>query len=402
MANVYRADQWLRQPERYGVNMKRSTERILTTHTGSLPRPPDLLAMLEARADGLPYDEQAFGARVKGAVSEIVQQQVDAGVDIVSDGEQGKPSFATYVKDRLSGFDGQNPDARVFGDREEFPEWNAQTTPTRLMALVVRPTCTGPLGWQDKAAVETDVANFKTAVSSAKPVDAFMPAASLGIIAEIMHNEYYPSEQAYLYALADVMKEEYEAIANAGFVLQIDAPDAAMGRHAQFWNRPLADFREALAMRVEALNHALANIPEEQVRFHICWGNYEGPHSQDVPLADIVDLILKVNAGAYSVEASNPRHAHEWRVWQDVKLPDGKVLIPGVIDSTTNFVEHPEVVADRIMTYANVVGRENVIAGTDCGFGTSAGSSKVDAKVMWAKFKAMTEGAQLASERLWG
>ena len=380
--------------------MKRSTDRILTTHTGSLPRPPDLLAMIEAKDDGEPYDEAALAQRVRTAVAEVVRKQVDSGVDIVSDGEMGKPSFATYVKDRLSGFGGETPEPRVFADRAEFPAWAALAARSRL-AADTRPACDGPLAWKDKAAAESDISNMKAAVESENPVDAFVPSASLGIIAEIMVNEYYPSEETYLYALADVMKEEYQAITNAGLVLQIDAPDAAMGRHSQFWDRPLADFRSALALRIEALNHALAGIREEQVRFHICWGNYEGPHNHDVPLGDIVDLVLKVRAAAYSVEASNPRHAHEWQVWQDVKLPAGKVLIPGVVDSTTNFIEHPEVVAQRILQYAKIVGRGQVIAGMDCGFGTSAGAPRVDPEIMWAKFNAMAEGAEIATKQLW-
>jgi 5-methyltetrahydropteroyltriglutamate--homocysteine methyltransferase len=275
------------------------------------------------------------------------------------------------------------------------------TQPSPSYAATTRPFCAAPLGWKDRNAVDTDIANLKAAVAGLDIEDAFIPSASLGIIAEIMFNKYYDSEEEYLFALADAMHEEYKAITDAGFIVQIDAPDAAMGRHAQFWDKPLEDFRETLSMRVDALNHGLRGIPEEQIRYHICWGNYEGPHNHDVPLKDIVDLMLKVNAGAYSVEASNPRHAHEWQVWQDVKLPDDKILIPGVIDSTTNFIEHPEVVAGRIMQYANIVGRENVIAGTDCGFGTSAGIPRVHPTVMWAKFKTMAEGAELASKRLW-
>jgi 5-methyltetrahydropteroyltriglutamate--homocysteine methyltransferase len=381
--------------------MKRSTERILTTHTGSLPRPPELVSMIEAKEDGREYNQKDFDELVRSAVANIVQLQVEAGIDIISDGEQGKPSFATYVKDRLNGFDGVNPTARVFADRAAYPEWNATTIPSKLMT-VARPMCTGELTWKNRGAVKTDIENFRAALSANSSEDAFIPAASLGIIAEIIANEHYPSESAYLYALADAMKVEYEAIADAGFVLQIDAPDAAMGRHAQFWDKSLEEFRSALAMRIEAQNHALANIPEEQVRFHLCWDNYEGPHTSDVPLQDIVDLILQVNAGAYSVEASNPRHPHEWQVWKNVKLPDGKTLIPGVIESTTNFVEHPEVVAERITRYANLVGKENVIAGTDCGYGTSAGLAKVHPTVMWAKFRSQAEGARLTSERLWG
>ena len=378
--------------------MKRSTERILTTHTGSLPRPPDLLAMVTAHANGQWVDQAAFQARVKTAVGEIVQQQVAAGIDVVSDGEMGKPNFATYVNDRLAGLGGENPDPRPFADWSTYPEW-ASTLPPAIMK---RRYCQGPLAYRDTAALQTDLDNLTGAVAQAGATEAFMPSASLGIIADIMVNRHYPSEAAYLYALADAMKVEYQAIADAGLVVQIDAPDAAMGRHGQFRNDTLAEFKRATVQRVEALNHALDGIPEEQIRYHICWGNYEGPHSHDVPLADIVDLVLMVRAGAYSVEAANPRHAHEWQVWEEVKLPDGKVLIPGVIDSTTNFVEHPEVVAQRIEQFARIVGKENVIAGTDCGFGTSAGRSAVHPEIVWPKLAALAEGARLASRRLWG
>ena len=380
--------------------MKRSNQRILTTHTGSLPRPADLVEMIQARENGEISDDASFNLRVKAAVAETVSRQIEAGLDVVSDGEMGKPSFASYVKNRIAGFDGQNPEPRIFTDRAEFPEWNARSSPIST-ALSVRPMCTGPLSWTDKAAVQIDIDNFQSALEGADHEDAFIPSASLGIISEIMHNRYYPSEEAYLYALADVMKEEYQAIAQAGLVLQIDAPDAAMGRHSQFGFQTLSEFRSALAQRIKALNHALEGIPPEQIRFHLCWGNYEGPHHHDVPLRDIVDLVLRVNAEAYSVEAANPRHEHEWRVWEQVKLPDGKVLIPGVIDSTTHFVEHPELVAQRIVRLANLVGKENVIAGTDCGFSTSAGVPRVDQAVMWAKFRTLAEGAKLATWELW-
>ncbi len=328
--------------------MKASTDRILSTHTGSLPRPPDLLEMIRAREQGEhgePVDARAFATRVQSAVEEVVRKQVEAGIDVVSDGEMGKPSFATYVTHRLVGFGGENPEPRVFADRAAFPEWASEYPGSSMK----RQFCVEPL-----------------------------------------------------FALADVMKEEYRAIARAGLVLQIDAPDAAMGRHVEFRDSSLDDFRKAVALRVEALNHALDGIPQEQVRYHICWGNYEGPHTHDVPLKDIVDLVLRVRAGAYSVEASNPRHAHEWRIWEEVKLPPGKSLIPGVIDSTTNFVEHPEVVAQRIEQYARLVGRENIMAGTDCGFGTSAGRTRVHPQIVWAKLEALAEGARLASRRLWG
>jgi 5-methyltetrahydropteroyltriglutamate--homocysteine methyltransferase len=356
--------------------------------------------MIHARERGEPFDAQRFQDRLHTAVAEVVRQQIEAGLDIVSDGEFSKPSFATYVKNRLYGFTGQNPDRRIFADRAAFPEWHAQTPPPSY-TMTTRPFCTEPLGWKDQSAVDRDIANLKAALANTPAEEAFLPAASLGIIAEIMLNQYYPTEEKYLFALAEVMKEEYQAIAKAGFLLQIDAPDAAMGRHAQFWNRSLDEFRQALSLRIEALNYALSDIPEEQIRYHICWGNYEGPHTHDVPLKDIVDLMLRVRAGAYSVEAANPRHAHEWQVWETVTLPTGKILIPGVIDSTTNFVEHPELVAQRIVQYATLVGRENVIAGTDCGFGTSAGTPRVHPTVMWAKFKALAEGAKLASQRLW-
>jgi 5-methyltetrahydropteroyltriglutamate--homocysteine methyltransferase len=376
--------------------VKRSTERILTTHTGSLPRPANLLEMIRAQAAGQPVDEAAFAARVTSAVAETVQKQVDAGIDVVSDGEMGKPSFATYVSDRLAGLGGVNTDPRPFREQTDYPGW-ASTIPAVVM---VRRFCESPVSYQNQAALQTDLDNVTAAIQAGGATEGFMPSASLGIIADIMVNRHYPSEEAYLYALADAMKVEYQAIAAAGLVIQIDAPDAAMGRHGQFRNDSLEAFRRATAQRVEALNHALAGIPEEQIRYHICWGNYEGPHVYDVPLADVVDLLLAVRAGAYSVEAANPRHAHEWQVWQDTRLPDGKVLIPGVIDSTTNFVEHPEVVAQRIEQFARIVGKENVIAGTDCGFGTSAGRSAVHPELVWPKLAALAEGARLASARL--
>ncbi len=377
--------------------MKRSTERILTTHTGSLPRPPDLLELIQARESGELVDAAAFDARVQSSVDEVVQRQVAAGIDIVGDGEMGKPSFATYVTHRIGGLSGVNPDPRPFLDATTFPGW-AGFVPGSIM---IRRFCEAPLTWKGADAVQSDLRNFAAALAKTGATEGFMPSASLGIIADIMVNRHYPSEEAYLYALADTMKQEYKAITDSGYVLQIDAPDAAMGRHGQFRNETLETFRRATAQRVEALNHALADIPEEQIRYHICWGNYEGPHTHDVPLADVVDLLLAVKAGAYSVEAANPRHAHEWQVWETVKLPDGKVLIPGVIDSTTNFVEHPEVVAQRIQQFARIVGRENVIAGTDCGFGTSAGRSAVHPEIVWAKLGALAEGAALASKRLW-
>lgn len=378
--------------------MKRSTERILTTHTGSLPRPGDLLAMIQAREAGQAVDADAFAARVASAVVEVVGKQAQAGIDVVSDGEMGKASFATYVTHRVAGLGGENNEPRVFADRESFPAWASQLPAGGMQ----RGYCLAPLEWRGDADVQTDIRNLASAAAAAGVGEAFMPAASPGIVVDVMTNRHYPSEEAYLYALADVLREEYRAIAHAGLVLQVDAPDAALGRHVEFKRRSLEEFRRSLALRIEVLNHALSGIPEEQVRFHVCWGNYEGPHTHDVALQEIVDLVLTVRAGAYSIEAANPRHAHEWRVWEDVALPDGKVLIPGVIDSTTNFVEHPEVVAQRIEQFARVVGREQVIAGTDCGFGTSAGSARVHPEIVWAKLAALAEGARVASGRLWG
>jgi 5-methyltetrahydropteroyltriglutamate--homocysteine methyltransferase len=382
--------------------MKRSAERILTTHTGSLPRPDDLLQMVRERQSGRALDERAFAARVKSAVAEVVENQVEAGVDVVSDGEAIKPAFNTYVAQRVAGFGGENREPRTRAEAEDFPGWAGQTAQSPTQSTMMRRGfCLGPLVYQGQEAVETDIHNFKDALASAPGAEGFLPSASPGTIHYTMANQYYPSDEAYLFALADAMREEYRAIANAGLILQIDAPDHAMDRHVTYKQNTVEEFRRAQTIRVDALNHALEGIPEEQIRYHVCWGNYEGPHTHDVPLRDIVDLILRVRAGAYSVEASNPRHAHEWQVWQDVKLPPGKILIPGVIDSTTNFVEHPEVVAQRIEQYARLVGRDNVIAGTDCGFGTSAGRDRVHPEVVWAKLHALAEGARIASERLW-
>jgi 5-methyltetrahydropteroyltriglutamate--homocysteine methyltransferase len=379
--------------------MKRSTERILTTHAGSLARPPDLLEMLRAKASDQPYDPEAFAGRVRTAVAEVVRKQIDAGVDVVSDGEEGKPGFANYVKDRLTGFvtrEGMRP--RIFSDRAVFPDFQPPAGGTLGVRRLV---CTGPIGWKDRGAVQIDIENFKAALQGVQPTEAFIPAVSPGTLAQNVVNEYYKGEEAFLYAVAEVMKEEYQAIVQAGFLLQIDSPDLAMGKNVQFADKTLEEFRKIIALRVEVLNHALAGIPPQQVRHHICWGNGEGPHHKDVELKDIIDILLQARAGAIYVEGANPRHGHEWKVFRDVKLPDGMVLIAGVIDTKTNFIEHPQVVADRIANYAGVVGRENVIAGTDCGFGTSADRDRVAPSISWAKLKAMAEGAQLASKQLW-
>ncbi|MSQ09493.1 MAG: hypothetical protein EXR52_00585 [Dehalococcoidia bacterium] len=378
--------------------MLRSENRIFTTHTGSLPRPADLVELIRAREAGEPLDAQAFAARVQSAVTEAVGKQVESGIDSVSDGELGKPSFATYVTYRITGFDGENLAPRTSADAEAFPEWAKTLVPNTMK----RKFCVGPLAYQNKAELEADLANVRVAAQAAGAHEVFMPSASVGIIADIMENQFYPTDEAYYHAIAMAMKVEYDAIAKAGFILQIDAPDTAMCRHTRFRHRSLEDFRAWQSQCIDALNEALVDVPREQIRFHTCWGNNESPHVHDVPLKDIVDLVLRVKAGAYSIEASNPRHAHEWRLWEDVKLPEGAILMPGVIDSTTNFVEHPELVADRIEQFARLVGRENVVAGTDCGFGTAAGRMTPHPEVVWHKLHALAEGAELASKRLWG
>lgn len=376
--------------------MKRSTDRILTTHTGSLPRPDDLVTMLYARDKGELQEQAAFEARVREATAEVVRKQIDCGVDVVNDGEAGKIGYSTYVKDRLTGFEGQAAPLRA-ADLLEFPEYARRALRVRMQ----RPACTGPITYKDKEALRTDIENFKAALHGVEPEEAFLSAASPGVISLFLKNDYYPNHEAYLEALANAMKEEYDAIHQAGFLLQVDCPDLAMGRHIQFTTASLDEFRRNAELHIEALNHALADIPPDRMRLHLCWGNYEGPHHLDVPLRDIIDIVLKARPAGVSFEAANPRHAHEWKVFHEFTLPADKVLIPGVLDSTTNYIEHPELIAERLCRFADVVGRENVIAGTDCGFATFAGSGDVDPKITWAKFRAMAEGARLASEQLW-
>jgi len=380
----------------------RNTDRILTTHTGSLPRPADLIEMIRSRQqDPSSVDDAAFNARVREAVIEVTQKQVDAGIDVVSDGEEGKPSYATYVKDRLTGFEGERRmPIRIQGEAADFPEYTERRMATTA-TILVRPTCNGPIAWKDFGAVERDIANFKEAADKAKPVGTFMTAASPGVVAFFLGNEYYKSDDEYLDALTAVMKDEFEAIANAGFLLQLDCPDLAMSRQSQFFDLSTSDFVKKVERHVEVVNEATKNIAPEKMRLHLCWGNYEGPHHRDVEMRDIVNAVLKARPLELSFEGANPRHEWEWVVWKDVKLPDDKKLVPGVIDSTTNFIEHPELVAQRIMNYANLVGRERVIASVDCGFGTNAASTNVDPKIVWFKLQALAEGAQIASKQLW-
>jgi 5-methyltetrahydropteroyltriglutamate--homocysteine methyltransferase len=378
--------------------MKRSTDRILTTHTGSLPRAADLTTMLEALDAGSAPASAEFEARVRRAVADVVRQQVDVGVDIVSDGEQGKVGYSTYVRHRLTGFDGQST-VPPRADWADFPEAAARA---ERRSAVARPSCTGPIAWKDRTAVAKDAANLGAAVRDVPPTEAFMTAASPGVIAHFLKNEHYPSREAYLARLVDVMKEEYDAIHRAGFVLQVDCPDLAMGRHLAFPQLTNAAFLKIAEANVEALNHALRDIPPDRMRLHLCWGNYEGPHHRDIPLREILPVALKARPQALSFEGANPRHEHEWIVFREVRLPEDRLIIPGVLDSTTNFIEHPELVAQRLARYAEIVGRERVIAGSDCGFATFARSAPVvEPEIAWAKLRAMAEGARLASARLW-
>ena len=381
--------------------MKRSTDRILTTHVGSLPRPADLLAMMDAKAA---RDEKAYESRLKSAVGEIVRKQIELGIDVIDDGEYGKPSFVTYMNERLGGFEtdkGSGARSHWTQSREalSFPEfYNAPGNlgPPRPDNMI----CTGPITYKGQALLQRDIDNLKAGLNGVSPAEVFMPAISPSNLEDRHKNAYYKSEEEFLFAFAEAMSEEYKAIAAAGFLVQIDDP-RLVSYYALNPKASVADCRKWAELRIEALNHALRDIPPEKVRFHTCYSINMGPRIHDMELKDVADLILRINAGAYSFEASNPRHEHEWKVWETVKLPAGKVLIPGVITHSTVLVEHPELVAERIGRYAKVVGRENVIAGTDCGFATFAGSKEIHASIVWAKFKALSEGAAIASKQLW-
>jgi 5-methyltetrahydropteroyltriglutamate--homocysteine methyltransferase len=380
--------------------MKRSTDRFLTTHTGSLPRPEDLIRMMYAKEEGVPVDATALSQRVAAAVAEVVDKQAAAGVDVINDGEMSKPSYATYIKDRLSGFGGTG-NTFVYQDLAEFPNLAKRVFGDPGRSRRKTPACNAAIGVRNPQAAQADVDHLKAAFAGVEAQEAFLTAASPGVVSLFFRNEHYPTEEAYLFAIAEAMRQEYETIAKAGIVLQIDCPDLGMGRHIQYANLSVAEWRKKAQLHVEALDHAVANIPPEQLRMHLCWGNYEGPHHCDVPLADVIDIALRARPSAIALEAANPRHAHEWKVFETVKLPDGKILIPGVIESKSNFIEHPELVAQRIGRYAKLVGRENVIAGSDCGFGTWVGQAAVDPDVVWAKMAAMAEGARIASREFW-
>jgi 5-methyltetrahydropteroyltriglutamate--homocysteine methyltransferase len=392
--------------------MKRSTDRILTTHAGSLPRPPDVRDFVTARSEGQPVDEAALQAALDRGVAEVVRLQIDSGVDSVNDGELAKSNFSNYARERLGGFEikqfpeGKEPPASSISGRDmkEFPEYfegglNFGQARRVIGSRASRDylACTGPLRYVGQEAIQADVARFKKALHGMSVGEAFLPAVAPGTIEHWLKNDYYSSDEEYVFAIADAMHDEYKAIVDGGFVLQIDDPDLADGwqLHPEM---SVADYRKFAELRIDALNHALRDLPREQIRFHMCWGSYHGPHKYDIPLKDIVDIILKVKAECYSIESSNPCHAHEWQVWEAVKLPGNTFLVPGVVGHYSDFIEHPELVAERLVQYAKIVGRENVVAGTDCGLGNRVGHPSI----VWAKFQAMAEGARIASQRLWG
>jgi 5-methyltetrahydropteroyltriglutamate--homocysteine methyltransferase len=383
--------------------MNHSTDRILTTHCGSLPRPKDLLDLMKAKINGNPYDAGAYAARIRSAVSEIVRQQVDCGIDVPTDGEQGKQGFFAYVTERLTGFEprpGPRP-AMFEAEVQDFPEYYKQYFSTAMLGVTIAPlvqfACTGPVSYRGQDALRRDIDNLKAAVHGLEPSDVFLPAVAPSGVGK---NEYYPSYEAYMLAVAEALSTEYRAIVEAGFLLQIDDP--FLTELYSYSSLSAADRRKTAETYIAALNHGLRGIPPEKVRFHTCYGINEGPRVHDAPLKDMLEVILKVNAGAYSFEAANPRHEHEYHVFENVKLPDGKLIIPGVVTHASNIVEHPELIAERIVRFARLVGRENVIAGTDCGFSSQATyQPEIHPSVVWAKFRAMAEGARLATQQLW-
>lgn len=374
--------------------------RILTTHVGSLPRPADLVEIMFAREDGIPVDPAALDERIARAVDEAVERQVRAGVDIVNDGEWPKPSYATYIKDRLDGFGGTGT-SYVFQDLEDYPGSKLRMAADPGRKHRKTPACNAAIRVRDMEAPRLDATRLGAAARRHGATGTFMSAASPGVVGLFFRNDHYPDHESYLFALAEAMRHEYETIVDAGILLQVDCPDLAMGRHTQYRDLSLAQFRERMELHIEALNRALVNIPSGKVRMHLCWGNYPGPHHCDVPFDDIVDLIWKAKPHAIQFEAANPRHAHEWTLFERVKLPEGKLLIPGVLEVQSNYIEHPELVAQRILRYADRVGRDNVMAGTDCGFSIHVGTAGVDPDVVWAKLAALAQGAELASRRLW-
>ena len=374
-----------------------SEQRFLTTHTGSLPRPEGLRRLLVDREAKRPIDDDRFAAAVTESVRDVVERQVAIGIDLVNDGEMSKFSYSMYAKERLTGLEGTGGTRRLSRDVEEFPDFAGRTKARWEVT-----TCNGPVEVKNSDALATDLRNFTGAVATSKPTGTFLTAASPGVIASFIQNAYYPTHEAYIRALGAAMRPEYEAIVAAGFNLQIDCPDLASARNNTYRDDTEQEWRYRQQLAVDVINEITATIPPERMRMHLCWGNFEGPHHRDIPLADVLPVALRARPQAISFEGANPRHEHEWIVLRDaIELPDEKVIIPGVIDSTTNFIEHPELVAQRIARYARVVGRERVIAGVDCGFATSATANTVDAEIAWAKLRALVEGAEIASARYW-
>jgi 5-methyltetrahydropteroyltriglutamate--homocysteine methyltransferase len=379
--------------------MRHSTDRILTTHVGSLPRSQAVTDVVFAREQGAAEPSGASGI-LSEAVESVVRRQVEAGVDVVSDGEMSKISYATYIRDRITGFDGDTP--REPGlDLIEFPRLLKKLADSGATAKYRRPRCVGPIATKSLDPLGTDVANLRHAAEVVRPTEAFMNAASPGVIALFQPNDYYRTQDEYLEAVAEAMRFEYEGIVAGGIILQIDAPDLGMGRHTMYKNRSVDEYLTLAALHVEVLNHALRNVPADRVRMHVCWGNYEGPHHHDIPMELLLPVVLEAKPQALLFEAANPRHAHEWTVFRDADLPEDRILIPGVIGSTSNYIEHPQLVAERLVRFADIVGRERVIAGSDCGFSTFAGFGPVDPDITYMKLAAMAEGARIASARLW-
>ena len=383
--------------------MSTSQDRILTTHVGSLPRVDAVLELLEQRENRQPYDVAAFDRTMRQAVIDIVKRQSELGIDIVSDGETSKISYATYVHDRLSGFaeEGSTEAAKPHADLAPFPILRDKMGKLTGARRFKRVACVGPIAVKNRAALDHDIANMRSATAAVRPTAAFLTAASPGVVASFLPNRYYATHEEYVTAIAEAMREEYAAIAAAGLTLQIDCPDLAMSRHTTFQDLSEAEFLKRAAFHVEALNHALGDIAPDRVRIHVCWGNYEGPHTHDIDLRKIIDIVFGVRAQGIAIEAANPRHAHEWELWNEVILPADKLLLPGVIDTSTNYVEHPALVAQRIVRFASIVGRRRVIANTDCGFGTSAGHGKLDPEVVYLKLGSLVAGAAFATEQLW-
>jgi 5-methyltetrahydropteroyltriglutamate--homocysteine methyltransferase len=383
--------------------MRIGAGRILTTHTGSLPRPDDLIQIMWAKGDGIPVDAVALSDRIAAAVQQVVDRQAEAGVSIVNDGEMSKPSYATYVKDRLHGFGGESVQDYFFADLVDYPRSAEMVAANPGRRKRSAPACNGPISVKDRDAIAQDIANLNKAVAGTGTAveGTFSSAASPGVVSLFFANEYYASDEEYLFAIAEAMGYEYETIAAGGAAVQVDCPDLAMGRHSAYADMDIGQFRRRVALNIEALNHAVRDVPADRLRMHVCWGNYPGPHHRDVDLADIIDLIWTAKPRTVLFEAANPRHAHEWTLFEDTKVPDDKILCPGVIEPQSNYIEHPELVAQRIERYARLVGRDRLMAGVDCGFSVHVGTQGIDPDVTWGKLRALADGAAIASDRLW-